>query len=57
MLLKLLITTTIKWYVKRTDNKWDDKLFLLASAVVNRDPTENTQKLINELLEELTREK
>ena len=57
VLIKLLIKTAVQWYVKRTDNEWDDKLYLLANSFLSGKPNEQTQKLIGQLIEELMRSK
>lgn len=57
MLIKLLIKTAVKWYVGRTDNEWDDKLYLLSSSFLDGKPNQEIQKLIGQLIEELMRNK
>lgn len=54
---KNLLPILAKWFVKSTDNKWDDKVYSLIMAIRNNEPTEKSNKLLEELLDEMTNAK
>ena len=49
-----LLPILVKWWVKRTDIKWDDKVYYFIMAIRNNEPTPEVNKKLEDLLSEIS---